>query len=223
LLSLCGHNIEGSFRAGPFFYFKGQITSQGKSRIGVGNVIACNEVRLKDARIGHFNVLSGNLNLLLKSDALIGNFNKIKRGRVFKKEVPSTLIMSDWSQITGHHYLDLACNISLGANVVVGGRSSQFWTHGFCHLDKGKLRVMVMGDIEIGEGCYVGSACLFNPGVKIADEVNIGAGAIISKDINEQGLVTAAPLVSRMLSLETFCEKYAISEEELRQKLRVTK
>ena len=44
------------------------------------------------------------------------------------------------------------------------------------------------GEIIIGDNVYVGTKCVFNPGVKVSNAINIGGNSVISKDLNESGM-----------------------------------
>ena len=90
--------------------------------------------------------------------------------------------------VTSNNYFDLTNSISFGENCQVAGINSQFWTHGYMHADKGIDRIRIDGKIEIGNNVYIGSRCLFNPGVKVADAINIGANSVISKDLKKPGM-----------------------------------
>jgi acetyltransferase-like isoleucine patch superfamily enzyme len=89
---------------------------------------------------------------------------------------------------TYDNFFDLTCSIRFGKNTQVAGKGSQFWTHGYMHANSGTERIRVDGEIIIGDNVYVGTKCVFNPGVKVSNAINIGGNSVISKDLNESGM-----------------------------------
>lgn len=71
--------------------------------------------------------------------------------------------------------------ISIGAHTLVA-RGAVVLAHDFC---RGKRAAT-----QIGANCFIGVNAVILPGVRIADQVIVGAGAIVSKDV-EQGSVVA--------------------------------
>ena len=57
---------------------------------------------------------------------------------------------------------------------IIAGRESQFWTHGN-GINK---------TVEIGESCYIGSASRFSPGAKVGNNVIVGMGSVVTKQID---------------------------------------
>ena len=47
--------------------------------------------------------------------------------------------------------------------------------------------VTLGGSTTIGDNCFLGMQCMTKQGVKIADNVTIGMGAVVTKDIVDQG------------------------------------
>ena len=57
----------------------------------------------------------------------------------------------------------------------------------FCELAPG---VMLTGDVEVGENCFIGSGAIILPGVKIGSNSVIAAGSVVRKNIPENSLVS---------------------------------
>lgn len=55
------------------------------------------------------------------------------------------------------------------------------------------LRSLKRGSVVIGKYCFVGAGVVIIPGIKICDEVIIGAGAVVVKDITEPGTYAGVP------------------------------
>ena len=49
------------------------------------------------------------------------------------------------------------------------------------------------GKIKIGNNCFIGMGCKIMPGVTIGDNVIVGAGAIVTKDIGSNVIVAGVP------------------------------
>lgn len=42
------------------------------------------------------------------------------------------------------------------------------------------------GEIKIGDNCYIGSRCIFMPGVKVCNDIIVGAGSCVSKSLTKR-------------------------------------
>lgn len=82
-------------------------------------------------------------------------------------------------QIGCHVIVNLNCTI--GHDAVIGN---------FTTLSPG---VHVSGNVHIGKRCYIGSGAVIREGVTICDDVVIGAGAAVVKDITEPGTYAGVP------------------------------
>lgn len=188
------------------------------SFIGYFNYIKFNELEINSGRIGHLNWLDIN-QIRIKQGAWIGNLNRIKsvnqvllkenaiiqaRNKVFGPSIHhrnlsddyklefQNLVLGERSELLRSNFVDLTRSVTLGDNVVIGGNGSEFWTHGF-----DVERNLKAGDIELGDNIFVGSQCIFTPGVKIVDKVIIAPGSVVYKSINEAGLYSSHQLVKK--------------------------
>jgi acetyltransferase-like isoleucine patch superfamily enzyme len=145
---------------------------EGASIRGIGNVfMSVNRVEMAPySRIGSPRV---GLNLF--------------RGTANKKTYPqSTLRLGPCTLVTLFHYFDLCGDITFGANCVVGGIRSVFFTHA--------LYLPQFEPITIGDCVYIGSNCLFQMGVAIPSSCIIGMGSVVVKSIDEpDALVAGSP------------------------------
>lgn len=48
-------------------------------------------------------------------------------------------------------------------------------------------------DVYIGDNCFIGSKAIILPGVKIGNEVIVGAGSVVTKDIPSNSIVAGNP------------------------------
>ena len=145
-----------------------------------------------DVRIGHLNLFLHVANLHIGSHTRIGHLNLFRGGERIQIG-PRTTIMR-WNifnsilephavsepepilslgagvVITTGHWFDFTDRLTVGANTVVGGRNSSFWTH-----SRQKTRT-----ITIGADCYLGSELRVAPGVELAPSCIVALGAVLT-------------------------------------------
>ena len=82
---------------------------------------------------------------------------------------------------------------AIGANTCIShgtkiGHGSRIGTHN--HFAN---NVSIGGSVVSGEGCFFGSGCTVSPGKVLADEVIVGAGAVVTKNVNKTGVYSGVP------------------------------
>jgi acetyltransferase-like isoleucine patch superfamily enzyme len=196
LLNMLGHKMEKGSKLG-FSIVCGntQLLLKGGASIGHFNLLNCNRFFVgENSRVGHLNIFRGFFHIRCSTKSAIGNCNNfVNGGKGFVFQCP-TFTIGSHSNITSTHYLDLTSSIILRRNVVVGGRGTQVWTHGFQHFDNGVERFRVDGGVLIEDGVYLGARVTINPGVIIAKNVSVGAGAIVSKNLVENSMYVSQAL-----------------------------
>lgn len=196
VLNLLGHNINSNARVGFSLIWVEKISLGYGARIGHFNII----IGLKNINIaergylGYGNALLGPFSLFLKERGAIGNRNLVTRAAAGISNGNAVLELGILSKITSQHMVDCMCNLIVGDYTTFAGKDSQIWTHGYVHERVGAGRFRVDGEIIIGNNVYIGSRCVFNPGVRVADGVTIGSNSTISKSLLEQGLYVSQPL-----------------------------
>lgn len=158
------------------------------TRIGHWNVI----VRVgrfetgRHARVGTLNVIRGGEHVRL------GDYTDVMRLNVLNAipdhdcttEPQSVLEVGAGTVITSGHRIDFTDRVTLGKNVIIGGRNSSLWTH----------NRQETAPIEIGDFCYLGSEVRLAPGAKLPDECILGMGAVLTGEIKEpRSLVAGVP------------------------------
>ena len=63
-----------------------------------------------------------------------------------------------------------------------------------------------IANVKIGNRVFIGAAAIILPGVTIGDDVVIGAGSVVSKDIPNNSLAVGSP-AKVICSLDTYIEK----------------
>jgi len=165
------------------------------------------EVSLGDGtRIGHFNIITqlGSLETgrhchvgvanVLRGGArvLLGDYSEVIRFNVINA-IPdhdcttspeSIMEAGAGTVITSGHRIDFTDRVTLGRNVIIGGRNSSLWTH----------NRQETAPIQIGSFCYLGSEVRLAPGAKLPDECILGMGAVLTGEIKvSRSLVAGVP------------------------------
>jgi len=139
----------------------------------------------------HFNIIKGGFSLIMNGNSWLHSQNKIASDWQ-SLDKPRLIKMGNNSAIISNHIFDVTDSIYIGEGSLVAGSRSQIWTHSF-YLGKEKS-ACVMGEVTIGNRCYIGANSVICAGVHIIDNVAIGAGTTVSKDITEPGLYVNQPL-----------------------------
>jgi len=180
------------------------------SRIGMFNLILCNKLCVKTARIGNFNVIMAKDLKMAPGSSIIKN-NRLRdvnrvvlyesativsgnrfvgtKPRISPFKEHENLSVGARTVIVVGHRFDLSDSITLGDNVTIGGTLSEIWTHGF-DLD----HVKIQAPVTIGNDVYIGSRSLILPGIDICDRASVGAGTVVSKSIVQPGFYVSSQL-----------------------------
>lgn len=138
------------------------------------------------AQVGHVNVIRGGERVCLGAYSNVMRFNVLNAipDHDCTTEPESVLEVGAGSVITSGHRIDFTDHVTLGKNVIIGGRNSSLWTH----------NRQETAPIEIGDFCYLGSEVRLAPGAKLPDECILGMGAVLTGEIKEpRSLVAGVP------------------------------
>ncbi|PHR17390.1 MAG: hypothetical protein COA41_12290 [Sphingopyxis sp.] len=154
-----------------------------------------------------------NLILLLKKATNYNNFHysfpiicdsppkiKIKEGKVFLGRISARSGLSIFCEngkieISDGCFFNNYCSINCQSKITIGkntlfGEGVKVYDHnhtfdvrtGVSHSD------FVTDPIRIGDNCWIGSNCIILKGVNICNNVLVGAGAIVTKNIERPGI-----------------------------------
>lgn len=171
-------------------------------RIGFSIVSASNIVLGDNVRIGHFNLI-WRLNTLS-----LGNGAIVLFGNWISGAGRGDYLQGANSGVTRFHYFEASGNISIGANSIIAGRSSVFYTHGLSPNSLDLKR-----SISIGDWCYVGSNTKATPGAKLGHHIFVGMGSVLVKDFSEKSYITVGGVPARKISdIESNCAYFDRNE-----------
>jgi carbonic anhydrase/acetyltransferase-like protein (isoleucine patch superfamily) len=175
-------------------------------RIGLALLDAETLYLAEGTRIGHFNVITrvgefragrhvriGTLNIVRGGERVtIGDYADVMRLNVLNA-IPdhdcttapvSVLEVGPGTVITSGQRIDFTDKVTVGKNVIIGGRNSSLWTH----------NRQETAPIEIGDFCYLGSEVRLAPGAKLPSECLLAIGAVLAGEIKEpRSLVAGVP------------------------------
>jgi acetyltransferase-like isoleucine patch superfamily enzyme len=180
------------------------------SQIGFFNLINVTNCDIEGGRIGMFNTISCKT-LAIGKNSYVNKYNRIRYVNFFllgenckfrnNNSVFGTVEDGPYKQyeglsikngctVTSGHVFDCSDSILIGSKVIIGGKASQFWTHGFTNDE-----VKVQGPIILEDDIYIGSRCLFMPGIKVCGDNYITSGTTVSKSILESGVYASSKLM----------------------------
>lgn len=150
-------------------------------KLGYFNYFLSESIKISNSSIGNFNFF--NISLIdLENDTRIGSRNIFTS----KNNEDAHKLKMIKSQISFDNFFEFNGNIILGENVVFGGRNSKI-------IAKNKRETFFKKNIFIGSNCIIAS------GIKVSENVTIGAGSYINKDINKKGIYFTKKLQSKNL------------------------
>ena len=194
VLRCFGHQMAWDARIGFSLLLVDRLVMGVGARIGHGNLVQVRRLLLDHkARIGRSNILNGPLSICLRSHAEIGNRNKVLRGPLPSVTYgTATFKLGRNSKITADHRIDCTQSVVLGCDSILAGSGSQLWTHGYVHEPQGGGRYRVDGPIFIGDCVYIGSASIVTTGVRIANNIIVGAGTTVARNLDQPGMYVSA-------------------------------
>lgn len=142
----------------------------------------------RGASIGHLTVCRGMSRLQLGVGASIGRLNWITAYPADRREHFShcigrspELVLGEHAAITNRHIVDCTARVSIGRYATIAGFRSQLLTHS---IDLRECRQDAR-PIDIGEYCFVGTACTLLGGGVLPDYSVLGAGALLNSAFRE--------------------------------------
>ena len=93
--------------------------------------------------------------------------------------------------------------IHVGENTLVAG-GVKILSHDHCKRVNNNQPFLI--DTFIGKNCFIAVGAIILPGVKIGDEVIVGAGAVVTKDVPSNTVVAGNPakIIRENIKMNTF-------------------
>jgi acetyltransferase-like isoleucine patch superfamily enzyme len=197
--------LPGLLKKPAYRWLFGYRVKRG-ARIGL-SLLDAQEVELEDGvEVGHFNLILRVGRLEMAPGARIGLLNVIRGGErvslgafstVMRFNVlnaipdhdcttspASVLELGAGAVVVSGHRVDFTDRVTIGRNVIIGGRNSSLWTH-----DRQET-----GPIYIGDFSYLGSEVRLAPGASLPSECVLALGSVLPGEIKEpQTLVAGVP------------------------------
>ncbi len=150
----------------------------------------------RNVHIGPLNLIRGGERVRLDDFASVMRFNVLNAipDHDCTTEPESVLEVGAGAVIVSGHRIDFTDKVTIGRNVIVGGRNSSLWTH-----NRQQTAPIVIGDF-----CYLGSEVRLAPGARLAEGCILALGSVLSGAIDVPGsLVGGVPArVIRPLTAE---------------------
>lgn len=198
VLRCLGHKISSDARIGFSLIVADRVFMGAGTRIGHFSIIRVKRIVLRQgAYFGHMNFFRGPFSIALGNRAGIGNRNVVTRARHGVSYGPSHLVLGELSKVTASHKIDCMNSVVIGDYCTLAGAGTQIWTHGYVHSNDGPRRYRVDGQVRLGNNVNVGSRSIITGGVSISDDIIVGVGTTVSKNLSDPGFYVSGTL--RML------------------------
>lgn len=122
----------------------------------------------------------GKLATIVASTAHVSNYASLGEGTVIMHQA----IVNAGAKVGANCIINTCCNIEHDA--VIGDQ---------CHISTG---AMVNGDCKVGKLCFIGSQSVLANGISICDDVIVGAGSLVRKNILKPGIYSGNPAILKI-------------------------
>ncbi len=196
--SLFGYRIGRGVRIGLVILDAEAVELGDGTEIGHLNLITRvgSFITGKSVRIGPLNIIRGGERVRLGDYAEVMRLNVLNAipDHDCTTSPASRLEIGRGAVVVSGHRIDFTDQVTIGQNVIIGGRNSSLWTH----------NRQSTAPIEIGDFCYLGSEVRLAPGARLAERSILGLGSVLAGAIDTPGsLVGGVPArVIRPLTAE---------------------
>lgn len=122
----------------------------------------------------------GKLATIIASTSHVSRYASLGEGTVVMHQA----VVNAGAKIGENCIINTFCNIEHDA--VIGDQ---------CHISTG---TMVNGDCKVGKMCFIGSQSVLANGISICDDVIVGAGSLVRKNILKPGLYSGNPAILKI-------------------------
>jgi carbonic anhydrase/acetyltransferase-like protein (isoleucine patch superfamily) len=186
--SLFGYRIGRGVRIGLVILDAEAVELGDGTEIGHLNLITRvgSFITGKSVRIGSLNIIRGGERVRLGDYAEVMRLNVLNAipDHDCTTSPASRLEIGRGAVVVSGHRIDFTDQVTIGRNVIIGGRNSSLWTH----------NRQSTAPIEIGDFCYLGSEVRLAPGARLAERSILGLGSVLAGAIDTPGsLVGGVP------------------------------
>jgi UDP-3-O-[3-hydroxymyristoyl] glucosamine N-acyltransferase len=186
--SLFGYRIGRGVRIGLVILDADSVELGDGTEIGHLNLITRvgSFITGKSVRIGPLNIIRGGERVRLGDYAEVMRLNVLNAipDHDCTTSPASRLEIGRGAVVVSGHRIDFTDQVTIGQNVIIGGRNSSLWTH----------NRQSTAPIEIGDFCYLGSEVRLAPGARLAERSILGIGSVLAGAIDTPGsLVGGVP------------------------------
>lgn len=103
------------------------------------------------------------------------------------------IFMGEGSYCNANCFFDLNNDIYIGRNVSIGMHCTFITTSHDIGSSAKRAGKTLYSPIKIGDGSWIGGCCTILPGVTIGNGVVVGAGSLITTDLEANGLYLGRP------------------------------
>lgn len=122
----------------------------------------------------------GKLATIIASTAHVSRYASLGEGTVVMHQA----VVNAGAKIGENCIINTFCNIEHDA--VIGDQ---------CHISTG---TMINGDCKVGKMCFIGSQSVLANGISICDDVIVGAGSLVRKNILKSGIYSGNPAILKI-------------------------
>jgi acetyltransferase-like isoleucine patch superfamily enzyme len=152
------------------YHYNG-LTSEGISLFGPGLSFFLENGGT--ARIGNKMILSNHVLIQSNGELTIGN----------------NLFVNAYSRIVCHSNISIGDNVTLASGVAILDHDHRFANHGSQRIADG----YETAPVKIGSNVWIGDKVIVLKGVTIGNNVTVGAGSVVTRDIPDNSVAVGVP------------------------------